>query len=215
MGSTRLPGKVLRKIGKEPLLAHILCRLKQLKHQADVVVATTNLNQDDCIEEYCQNIGVSCFRGSEKNVLQRYYLCAVENGFDHIVRLTADNPFTDIDELGGLIQMHLDTEADFSHSFASLPVGVGAEVFTFQTLKQSYEQGHDAHHIEHVDEYMLEHPELFNTCVYQAPASKCYPGIRLTVDTLDDYQRVCAIVDAQESDPVSIEEIIRFCLHSA
>jgi len=215
MGSTRLPGKVLKTIGDEPLLTHVLHRLKLLRHKAIIVVATTDQSQDDVIEEYCQNLDVLCFRGSEKNVLQRYYLCAVEYGLDHIVRLTADNPFTDIDELDGLIQMHLNTESDFSHSFASLPIGVGAEVFTFNALKESYEQGHEAHHLEHVDEYMLEHPELFDTHIYQAAVSKGYPEIRLTVDTMEDYKKACLIVESFGSSLVSVEEAIQFCLRSA
>jgi len=215
MGSTRLPGKVLKDIGNRPLLGHVLYRLGHLRHRATVVVATSDLDQDDIIEQFCGDHDVPCFRGSENNVLERYYQCAVKYGFDHIVRLTADNPFTDIKELDGLIQMHLDTKADFSHSFDSLPIGVGAEVFTFQALKQSYEQGHEAHHIEHVDEYMLESPELFNTHVYHASASKCYPDVRLTVDTMDDYKRICAIVGSSKGGLVSTEEAIRFCLHSA
>jgi len=215
MGSTRLPGKVLKNIGNRPLLGHVLCRLGYLHHQATVVVATSGLDQDDIIEQFCSGHGVLCFRGSENNVLERYYQCAVEYGFDHIVRLTADNPFYDIKELDNLIQMHLDTEADFSHSFSSLPVGVGAEVFTFKALEESYKEGHEAHHIEHVDEYMLEHSKFFDTHIYQAPASKCYPDMRLTVDTLDDYKRASAIVAAQENDPVTVEEAIRFCLRSA
>jgi len=215
MGSSRLPGKVLKEIGGIPLLGHVLHRLECLSHQASVVVATSDLDQDDAVEQFCRDHGVLCFRGNESHVLERYYQCAVEYGFDHIVRLTADNPFTDIEELDGLIQMHLDTGADFSHSFASLPIGVGAEVFTFQGLKQSYEQGHDPHHIEHVDEYMLEHPELFDTHIYHASASKNYPDIRLTVDTPEDYEQACAIVENSESGMVSTEEAIQFCLRSA
>jgi len=215
MGSSRLPGKVLKNIGNRPLLGHVLYRLGHLRYRATVVVATSDLDQDDVIEQFCGDHGVLCFRGSENNVLQRYYHCAVEYGFDHIVRLTADNPFTDIKELDGLIQMHLGTKADFSHSFASLPVGVGAEVFTFKALEESYKEGHEAHHIEHVDEYMLEHSGFFDTHIYQAPTSKYYPDIRLTVDTLDDYKRACSIVAAQENDPVTVEEAIRFCLRSA
>lgn len=215
MGSSRLPGKVLKDIGDRPLLGYVLCRLEYLKHPAIVVVATSDLDQDGAIEQFCREHGALCFQGSERNVLQRYYRCAVEYGFDHIVRLTADNPFTDIEELDGLIQLHLDRGADFSHSFASLPVGVGAEIFTFQTLQQSYEQGHEAHHLEHVDEYMLEHTELFDTHIYRAPVAKHYPDIRLTVDTPDDYERACAIVENSKGSLVSTEEAIRFCLRSA
>jgi len=215
MGSSRLPGKVLKEIGGIPLLGHVLSRLEHLHHQADIVVATSDLDQDDAIAQFCRDHGVLCFRGSERNVLQRYYQCAVEYGFDQVVRLTADNPFTDIEELNGLIQMHLDSDADFSHSFASLPVGVGAEVFTFQTLRRSYENGHEPHHIEHVDEYMLELPEIFDTQIYQAPSSKRFPNIRLTVDTQEDYEKACAIIEASGTNFPTTQQAIEFCLRSA
>jgi spore coat polysaccharide biosynthesis protein SpsF len=214
MGSSRLPGKVLRKIGDEVLLGHVLNRVASLHHSVDVIVATSCLAQDDAIDFYCREHKIHCFRGSETNVLERYYQCAVEHGFEHIVRLTADNPFYDSNEMDSLIQMHLDTGADFSHSFASLPIGVGAEIFSFQSLEWSYQKGHEAHHIEHVDEYMLEHPEVFDTHVYQAPPSKRYPGVRLTVDTMKDYERACAIVDLFDNK-VSTEKAIQFCLRSA
>jgi len=214
MGSTRLPGKVLRKIGNEALLGHVLNRVTSLRYPVDVVVATSCLVQDEAIESYCRERKALCFRGSESHVLERYYQCAVEYGFDHIVRLTADNPFYDSVELDGLIQMHVNTNADFSHSFSSLPIGVGAEIFSFKALETSYKQGHEAHHIEHVDEYMLENPELFDTHVYQAPPSKCYPDIRLTVDNMDDYDKACAIVSFFGTQ-VSTENAVKFCLHSA
>lgn len=214
MGSSRLPGKVLKDIGDQPLLGHVLRRAAVLRTPVDVVVATSKLDQDDPIEAYCRRHGVSCFRASETNVLERYYQCALCYGFDHIVRLTADNPFYDAEELDGLIQAHIAKRANFSHSFSVLPVGVGAEIFTFAALEKSYRFGHEAHHIEHVDEYMLEHPEQFDTFLYQSSPSKCYPEVRLTIDTPEDYTKACAIFAYCDGD-VTTEKAIQFCLRSA
>ena len=215
MGSSRLPGKVLKTIGEEPLLGHVLHRLKHLRHRATVVVATSELEQDDAIAAFCEASDTACFRGSESNVLERYFRCAAEFGFDQIVRLTADNPFTDVEELDALIDLHLKTGADFSHSFASLPIGVGAEIFSFAALERSHREGHEAHHIEHVDEYMLEHPELFRIQVCEASPGKRYPDMRLTVDTMEDYKKACRIVASSQGRLMTVDEVIRFCLHSA
>lgn len=214
MGSTRLPGKVLLPVGQRPLLGLVLGRLERLRQPAKVVVATTSLAEDDVLEAFCREQCVKCFRGSALNVLQRYFRCAEAYGFEQIVRLTADNPFTDIEELGALIRMHLESGADFSHSFASLPIGVGAEIFSFAALRESYQSGHAPHHLEHVDEYMLENPDQFITREYSAPDAKRYPGIRLTVDTQDDYAKACAIVAAAGTDFPSTQDAIGYCLRS-
>ena len=96
-GSTRLPGKILKVIHDRTLLDHIIDRLKALQEEAVIVIATSTLPGDDRVEQFCREKGVLCFRGSESNVLSRYYECAREQGFDHIVRLTADNPFVDVE----------------------------------------------------------------------------------------------------------------------
>jgi spore coat polysaccharide biosynthesis protein SpsF len=210
MGSTRLPGKVLRPIGGTPLLGRILDRLAHLHHPATVVVATSTLGQDDAIADYCRERGTRVFRGSESNVLERYYLCARLFGFAHVVRMTADNPFTDVEELDRLIDLHLSAGADYSHSFSGLPVGVGAEIFTFDALRISNEHAHAAHHFEHVNEYMLEHPERFRTVRLETPKSKNHPNVRLTVDNASDYDRVCRLVEAVNGEPTT-EEAIELC----
>src|SRR5437870_1778092 len=112
MGSSRLPGKVLRPINGTPLLGRILDRLDHLRHRATVVVATTVEARDDAIVSYCGQRGIRIFRGSENNVLDRYYQCAMTCGFEQVIRLTADNPFVDVEELDRLIDLHLSTQAD-------------------------------------------------------------------------------------------------------
>ena len=212
MGSTRLPGKILKKIGKKTLLGHIFYRFKTLRHTADIVLATSTLPQNNIVEEFGHARGITCFRGSEDNVMERYYLCAKKCGFDHIVRVTADNPFLDIEELDRLIDLHLETKSDFSNSFQVLPIGVGLEIFSFAALEKSFYEGKESHHIEHVNEYILEHPEIFKTSLLQVTAGKNHPEIRLTVDTEEDYHRACYIVEHCPNEYISTEEAISLCL---
>jgi spore coat polysaccharide biosynthesis protein SpsF len=215
MGSTRLPGKVLKPIAGKPLLDHVLGRLSGLAWPVEVVVATSDKSQDDVIAQHCLTDGVAMFRGSETDVLDRYYQCAKEYGFEHVVRLTADNPFTDIDELQRLIAQHITQLNDYTHSFETMPLGVGAEIFSFAALERSMLEGHKPNHREHVNEYIQEHPELFKIGVLEVPAAKRCPALRLTVDTEDDYQRACAIAGHAPDRWVGTEEAIKLCLRSA
>lgn len=215
MKSTRLPGKILMPIAGRPLLDHILGRLEQSRHRAAVVVATSTEPEDDAVERFSGERDVTCFRGDEHDVLDRYYRCARHHGFDQIVRLTGDNPFYDIAELDNLIDLHLREMSDFSHSFAALPVGVGAEIFSFAALEASHREGRADHHREHVDEFLLEHPERFSTSLLEVPAAKNHPEVRLTVDTPEDYRRACAIADQASGDFVTTEDAIALCLHCA
>ena len=140
MGSTRLPGKILKTINDRTLLDHIIDRLAELKEEATVVIATSTLPGDDAVEDFCRKKGVLCFRGSEQNVLSRYYECAKQQGFEHIVRLTADNPFVDVEEVDRLIAYHKLQKNEFTESFSQLPIGVGAEIFSFPALSEDMEK---------------------------------------------------------------------------
>ena len=213
MGSTRLPGKVLMNIGPKTLLGHIITRLSyNISSAATVVVATSTETADDCIAEFCHINNINCFRGSEHDVLDRYYKCARDYSFNNIVRMTADNPFPDIAELDGMLSEHLANGVDYSHCFPTLPIGVGTEVFTFQALKESWQEGALTHHREHVNEFILEHPERFITHLHNVPKTKNRPDIRLTVDTPEDYDRANFIIDNCDNEYVSTEEAIALAL---
>ncbi len=214
MGSSRLPGKVLRKIGSLPLLGHVLGRLENFDDSVSLIVATTTKAEDDEIIDYCFNNNVAYFRGSELDVLARYYDCAKENNFKHVVRLTSDNPFTDVNELERLIALHIKENNDYTHSFGSLPLGVGAEIFKYNALERSYNEGTQENHREHVNEYIQELPGIFKIGSLPIESSKICPGLRLTVDTEDDYKCACYIVDTINKDWVTTEDAIKLCLES-
>jgi spore coat polysaccharide biosynthesis protein SpsF len=214
MGSTRLPGKVLKPIAGKALLDHVLGRLSLLEYPVKIVVATSDLPQDDAIANHCLACDVTVFRGSEADVLDRYYQCAQENRFGHVVRLTADNPFTDAEELQRLIEQHIRQHNDYTHSFGTMPIGVGAEVFSFTALERSASEGHAANHREHVNEYIQEHPDIFSIGELKIPKAKQSPALRLTVDTEDDYRRACALAAHAPGRWLDTEEAILLCSHS-
>jgi spore coat polysaccharide biosynthesis protein SpsF len=211
MGSTRLPGKVLKPVASRPLLGHVVGRLEMLQHPHKTVVATSDLAADDAIAAWCRQEDVACFRGSEQDVLARYDGAAQAFDLDPVIRLTADNPFTDMEELDRLITLHLDDGNDFSHSFAVLPVGVGAEIFSSMALCRSAREGHAPHHREHVDEYMIENPQIFRTGTLSVPTMKKRPDVRLTVDTEEDYRRACFIAEHAVGTWATTEEAIALC----
>ncbi len=214
MGSTRLPGKVLKPIAGKALLDHVLGRLSLLEFPVKAVVATSDLAQDAAIAQHCLDKGIDVFRGSESDVLDRYYQCARHYSFDHVVRLTADNPFTDIAELQRLIEQHLTEGNDYTHSFGCMPLGVGAEIFTFAALEKSAQEGHAPNHREHVNEYIQENPNIFRIGVLEVSAVKKEPGLRLTVDTQEDYLRACSIAGNAPNRWIGTEEAIELCSHS-
>jgi spore coat polysaccharide biosynthesis protein SpsF len=211
MGSTRLPGKVLKPIGHRPLLGHVAGRLEMLKHPHKAVVATSDRPGDDAIAAWCEEQSVACFRGSEQDVLARYDGAAQAFGLDPIIRLTADNPFTDMEELDRLIELHQAEGNDFTQSFAALPIGVGAEIFSRAALMQSTRDGHAPHHREHVDEYMIENPQIFRTGNLTVDGPKNRPDVRLTVDTEEDYRRACFIAERAQDKWATTLEAIALC----
>jgi spore coat polysaccharide biosynthesis protein SpsF len=215
MGSTRLPGKVLRPVGRLPLLGHVVGRLTELSRRWPVIVATSSDAKDDAIVDWCRKRDITTFRGSEQDVLDRYLHCASICGFEHIVRLTADNPFTDVTELARLVQFHIHGRFDYTHSFGYLPIGVGAEVFTRPALERSHVEGLLSHHREHVNEYIQENPDLFKIGVLEVPPDKWAPSLRLTIDTEEDWRRADALVNQSKERWLTTKEAITLCSSSA
>jgi|APSaa5957512535_1039671.scaffolds.fasta_scaffold87077_2 spore coat polysaccharide biosynthesis protein SpsF len=209
MGSTRLPGKVLKPIAGKLLIEHVLGRLKGLNNKVLPVIATSKLRLNNVIEDYCKG-RVDCFRGDELDVLGRYYHCAKQYGFDYVVRLTADNPFTDIGELDRLIDMHLVGGYDYSHSFNTMPIGVGAEIFTMNALEVSYNKGLLHNHREHVNEFIHENSHQFHIGELNVPSIKIAPKLRLTVDTNEDYENACKLAESVAPEWVSTEIAIAY-----
>lgn len=192
MGSSRLPGKVLKPLDGVPMLGRIVDRLSHCRSAGRLIVATTDLPRDDAVAAAA---GTEVFRGSETDVLDRYYRCARLHGLSVVVRATADNPFVDPEEGDRVVAALLDRGVDYV-TMQGLPVGVALEAMTMDALERAWRDGREPHHREHVNDYILENPALFPQIRLDAPPQKHAPDVRLTVDTPEDFAHAEALVAA-------------------
>lgn len=187
LGSSRLPAKILKDLSGKPLIYHICNRLKASKLINEVVIATTESLKDDLINDWAEQNRIVCFRGSEDNVLSRYYHAATDAGAEVIVRITADDPFKDGAIIDKVIDILLKEDLDFAcNNFPpSFPEGLDVEVFTFSALKRAFENSIDDFEKEHVTQYFYRNTDLFKmkNFAYEEDMSH----LRLTVDTQIDF----------------------------
>ena len=141
MNSTRFPNKVISDLSGTPLIERILQRVKKVKKIGKIIIATTKRKEDDILVEIAKSNKVEAFRGSENDLVDRYYQAVKDRNFDHILRLPADNPIPDPSEYNRLINYHLKTDNDFSSNICNFmrngyPDGFGVEIFTVNSLKK-------------------------------------------------------------------------------
>lgn len=205
MGSTRLPNKVLRPFYREEsILAILIKKLQRLDFPIHVATSTARAN--DAVEELADKLGVACFRGDEQNVLSRFLAIGEVENYTHIVRVCADNPFLSV----GLVQQlyeNLEAETDYlSFRYQDTPVilthfGVFAEIVRVAALKKVID---DLFYQEHVTNYIYQHPAAFQLNWMPVDESLFFSdGIRLTVDTLEDFelaQQIYADLAAEHKD---------------
>lgn len=188
MGSTRLPGKVLKPLLGVPMLSHVVQRVQKARLLDDVVIATSTLAQDDPIEELCQDAGWQCVRGSESDVLGRYHQAAVECGAASIVRITSDCPLIDPQVVDYVVSAYLSSAPSADYASNSLnrtyPRGLDTEIFSRDALSRCHQQAGSPQAREHVTYHMYQHPEQFSLHSVENPAD--YSHYRWTVDTSED-----------------------------
>ena len=193
MGSTRLPGKVLMDLHGESVLARVVQRLRRARLIDCVVVATTNRPCDDVIVRECNSLQVACLRGSETDVLGRYWQAAQWFAAEVIVRVTSDCPLIDPELADETIRAFLSQPADYASNALerTYPRGVDTEVFTIAALERAWREAIKPYEREHVTPYMYEHPESFR--LLSVRAERDYSAYRWTLDTPEDLKLIRAI----------------------
>ena len=186
-GSTRLPNKIFLKLMDKSLLHHVVERLKPSKEINNIVVATTTSSIDNSVQEWCLKNSIDCYRGSENNVLKRYYYAAYEFKADIIIRITADDPFKDYRLIDEAIKIIKKNKYDFvcNNNPVSYPEGLDVEVMLMDALRKSYFNSTSNFEKEHVTQYIHQNKNIFNT--YNIKNKKNYSHYRWTIDTKDDY----------------------------
>lgn len=196
MGSTRLPGKIMQPILGKPMLWWDIHRVSKARLIDEVVIATTTETRDDVTEQFCRDNGWTVFRGSEDDVLDRYYQAAKQHGAEQVVRITSDCPLIEPSVIDLVVSAHLSRypSADYTSNVIarSYPRGLDIEVFTFAALEQAWNEDHSPWR-EHVTPYLYRNPDKFTLGEVTNPTD-C-SDYRLTVDTPEDFALVTRIFE--------------------
>lgn len=194
-GSTRLPGKVLMEVNQTPLLKIHLDRLKKSKRVNKIIVATTNNVEDDIIEKLSMKWGYEVFRGSENDVLDRFYQSVKNKNADWIVRVTSDCPLLDPDLVDEVVSFVQEKNMDYGSNamIAQFPDGQDVEVFKFSSLEIAWKNAELLSEREHVTPYIISNSngkgnDFFSAINY--PCISDYSKIRMTVDEVEDFNLI-------------------------
>lgn len=212
MGSTRLPGKVLKKVKDKVVLDYVIERLKCCKEVDNIVLATTTSEKDDMLRDYAVNKRINLFRGDEEDVLSRYYNAAEKYKADLVIRITSDCPLIDPKIVDEVIRKHIESDADYTANTIkrTYPRGLDVEVFNFDVLAEAYKNASENYQREHVTLYIKEHIEKFKLQNIEAKGKLDRPDIRITLDTEKDFELIKKIILHFDGVEFTAEDIVDF-----
>jgi spore coat polysaccharide biosynthesis protein SpsF len=197
MTSSRLPGKVLLQAAGKPMLEHLVNRMRAVPSLRGIVLATTTNRTDDVLEEFSVKMGISCYRGSENDVMSRVIGAAESEGADIVVEITGDCPIIDPKIVEQTISMFKSNQVDYVSNghIRSFPDGMDTQVFRLDALKRSAAMTNDRLDREHVTLHIRNHPELFTHVYLVAPPELHWPELGLTLDEPKDYELIKKIIE--------------------
>ncbi len=212
IGSTRLPNKIFLPLSGKSILWHVYQRVKKSKLIDNVIIATTDLPEDDLVEMFCIENKINYFRGSSDDVLSRYYFTAKSFQSDIIVRITSDCPLIDSNVIDEIIKLFIGENADYASNVLerTFPRGYDTEVFSFSVLEKTFFEAKEKFEREHVTPFIYNHPEIFKLVSYKI--NKDYSSLRLTIDTQEDYNLIKIIYDSlfDSNNFFNLNDVINF-----
>ncbi len=212
LGSTRLPGKVLLDLAGEPMIARVVNRVRRAQALDEVVIATTTEPADDALAALSAARGWPCFRGSQHDVLDRYYRTALEHGAELVVRICSDCPLIEPEIIDRVVRelLHCCPRADYACNALprrTYPLGLDVEAFWLETLQVLWREDKNPDWREHVTQYLRHHPERF--AIHGVLNDRDLSAMRWTVDTPEDYGLVRRIYGAFGHDRFSWQEVLK------
>ncbi len=199
MGSNRLPNKVMLKILGKPILGHLIERVTRAKSIDEIVVATSCNPDNNAIEDYCRKENISCFRGSEEDVLGRTLGALKTCKADVAVEIFGDCPLIDPVIIDDIVKYYLDNvhKYDFVSNDlkTTFPPGTEVEVYSVKVLEDASKRAVSNKIREHGTLYMRQHPELYRLHNVEAPLELCYPDKAIELDTEEDFAVIKAIFE--------------------
>jgi spore coat polysaccharide biosynthesis protein SpsF len=207
-GSARLPKKVIQKIDNDlTVLDYVIDQVKYSQKIEKIIVATTNLIEDDLICKYANLQKIECFRGSSEDVLDRFYQCAKKYSAKTIVRITADNPLIDPNIIDKVINEYNKCDFITNTLERTFPYGTEVEVFSFVSLEKAWENAKKPSEREHVTPFIRNPKNKF--VLKNIKNQKNISNFRYTVDKLEDLQLVKEIIKNISTRPIFLQDIIK------
>lgn len=205
MASARCPGKALMELlPGEPLLGVLIQRMRTSRAVDEVALATSTNPENDAIADLGRSLGARVFRGDEDDVLRRHVDAAREFDADHVVRVTGDNPLTDVGTMDALVQLHHESGADYTYvPGEALLMGILGEVISRRALQHSWDRGEAKHRSELVTLYIKEHPAEFRIAMRDLDPALFRPAYRLTVDHPEDIRLQREIFSLLKQGPLA------------
>jgi len=196
MASARFPGKAMVPLAGRPLIQVLLERIAMVPDLDSVALATSTRPENRVLVDVARTLGIPAFQGEEDDVLKRYMDCARNMDADHIVRVTGDNPLTDLETIDHLVELHLEAGADYTYVPGdALLMGILPEVISRSALERSWARGEAKHRSELITLYIKEHPDEFKIRTGRLPEGLYRPEYRLTVDEAEDVQLMQALFE--------------------
>ena len=208
LGSTRLPNKVMLPLpvgSEKTIISEVIERVKDVSEISNVIVATSISKVNDDLESYIDSLKVECYRGSENDVLSRFYEIVIKHNFDYVIRLTGDNPIVDNILLKEFISNFISNDLDYSYS-NNLPLGCNFEMMKASEIIKAHKNSEDLFDKEHVTPYIKRFAKktedfLFNNIVV-------INNLRLTIDYASDYAFINLIYTMLKDKSKSVKNII-------
>jgi spore coat polysaccharide biosynthesis protein SpsF len=208
MASARCPGKALAPLAGRPLLQVLLERMCTAQGVDGVVLATSTNAENDPLAAVADRSGVPVFRGDEDDVLRRYLDCARHFGAGHVVRVTGDNPLTDVETLERLVALHHAEGSEYTYVPGdALLMGILSEVIATSALERAWTRGEAKHRSELMTLYVKEHPAEFAIRTLELDPALYRPQYRLTVDEPEDVLLMQALFERLGPSPNTREAI--------
>lgn len=210
IGSSRLPGKVLKGLGGQSVLARVVQRLRRSSLISEVVIATSVSPGDEAVVREAERLNVGCSRGSEADVLDRFYHAAHAFHADVIVRITSDCPLIDPDITDQTIRAFLDEQPDYASNGLerTYPRGLDTEAMTADALARAWRKASEPYQREHVTPFLYEHPDLFK--ILSVTNDIDYSEHRWTLDTPEDLEFIRAVYERfGDGDDFSWREVLQ------
>jgi len=215
VGSTRLSGKVLKEILGKPMLFYIIERLKVPKNTF-VILAIPETEGNDPLCKIAKQMEIECVRGSEEDVLGRFYKVSQKFPAQFYIRATADNPIVDFEAVDRLLNFILSNNVDYALE-KRMPRGSAVEIFNKRTLELSYRLATKKYDREHVVPFMRENKRLFKSAYPLPPKELEHPELNVTVDTEDEFNFAKKIYEKYyiEGKPFILRKLIDRILEEA